>query len=84
MTMIKCMFKIYHCVLVEITCPATRFASIKNGKITNYKDSYNYLERMSLQCDDGARAINNQKSVLCLTPNSFNYDYLPRFGCEGK
>ncbi|XP_053402345.1 sushi, von Willebrand factor type A, EGF and pentraxin domain-containing protein 1-like isoform X2 [Mercenaria mercenaria] len=66
----------------EIHCDATRFNNIRNGNITDYKESYGFLEEMKLICDEGYRSKDGMHSVVCTSPSSFNKILLPQFGCE--
>ncbi|XP_060582495.1 complement receptor type 2-like [Ruditapes philippinarum] len=65
-----------------IECDATPYADISNGTITNYKATYEFLEKMILECDDGYRQNRGVKSVLCMTPSSFSKFFLSDFGCK--
>ncbi|XP_060563925.1 complement factor B-like isoform X2 [Ruditapes philippinarum] len=66
----------------EIKCDASSYADISNGNITNFKETYEYLEEMKLECEDGYRHKGGVKSVLCMTPSSFSEFSMLDLGCE--
>ncbi|XP_045192577.2 complement factor B-like [Mercenaria mercenaria] len=75
-------YELYFGECKETACDATRFDDIKNGNITDYKESYGFLEEMKLVCDAGYRPKDGIKSVVCTSSSSFSEYVLPKFGCE--
>ncbi|XP_060582452.1 uncharacterized protein LOC132738863, partial [Ruditapes philippinarum] len=65
-----------------IQCNATMFDDISNGNISNLKATYEFLEEMKLECEDGYRHKGGVKSAICMSPSSFSNLFLGDFGCE--
>lgn len=67
-----------------IKCDASRFNDTYFGYIKNLRENftYEYLEYIELQCQEGFSPIAGIKSAVCHHEDSFGERSLPIFGCE--